>query len=289
MEFNLIFIVALLILLMSIIMGGARGLLKGCLSLAAFLLAGVIVSAVNPLVTGFLREHTGLDNWIREKADTVLAGEMDLEINEDNTIILSQDVTLPQDIRLPDGTYLPAGTTIPAGTELPAGVGFDEFKAQVDDHLSKADQSRIIEKLPVPQSLQESLEENNNAAIYQRLGVDGFTDYVSGFVSNMCLNIIGYVLTFLLVFFALHVLMIVFDFVDRLPVIHGINHFAGALLGIIKGLLIIEVLLLLLVSFSGTGFGTRVLEQIDRNAVMSALYHKNLLVKLLMGVISRTI
>lgn len=83
--------------------------------------------------------------------------------------------------------------------------------------------------------------------------------------------------------------MIVFDFVDRLPVIHGINHFAGALLGIIKGLLIIEVLLLLLVPFSGTGFGTRVLEQIDRNAVMSALYHKNLLVKLLMGVISRTI
>ena len=214
---------------------------------------------------------------------------MDLEINEDNTIILSQDVTLPQDIRLPDGTYLPAGTTIPAGTELPAGVGFDEFKAQVDDRLSKADQSRIIEKLPVPQSLQESLEENNNAAIYQRLGVDGFTDYVSGFVSNMCLNIIGYVLTFLLVFFALHVLMIVFDFVDRLPVIHGINHFAGALLGIIKGLLIIEVLLLLLVPFSGTGFGTGVLEQIDRNAVMSALYHKNLLVKLLMGVISRTI
>ncbi len=290
MEINLVFIIALLILLMCIILGAFRGFLKGSLSLVALLLAGIIVSAINPLVAGFLRNNTKLDEWIESKVEAMVAGEMNLKVEEGgDTIILGQDVTLPADIRLPDGTYLPAGTTIPAGTELPAGIGFDEFKEQVNTGLSTAEQSKIIEKLPVPQGLQNSLEENNNAAVYARFGVTGFTDYIGKFISNICLNIVGYVLTFLIVFLALHILMLVFDLVDRLPMIHGINHFAGALLGIVKGILVIEILLFILIPFVGTDFGQKLLAQIESNGVMSLLYHKNFLIGILMGVVGKTI
>ena len=290
MEINLVFIIALLLLLMCIILGAVRGFLKGSLSLIALLFAGIIVSAVNPLVTSFLRNSTKLDEWIESKVDVMVADEMNLKAEEDSdTITLGQDVTLPTDIRLPDGTYLPAGTTIPAGTELPAGAGFDEFKEQINTGLSTAEQSKIIEKLPIPQGLQNSLEENNNAAVYAQFGVTGFTDYIGKFVSNICLNIVGYALTFLIVFFALHILMLVFDIVDRLPVIHGINHFAGALLGIVKGILVIEILLLLLVPFVGTAFGQKLLVQIESNGMMSLMYHKNFLIGMLMGVVGKTI
>ncbi len=285
MDFNYVFIVALLILLASIIRGSIRGFLKSCLSLAALLLAGVLVMAINPFVTGFLRNSTGLDEWIQERAEALIFDGMGAGAEtEEDTIILSQDVTVPADIRLPDGTFIPAGTVIPAGTELPAGIGFDEFKEQLDTGLSAAQESQVIESLPLPDSLKNALEENNNSAVYGQMGAEGFTDYIGGFISNICLNIIGYLLTFLLVFFALHILLVVFNVVDRIPVIHGINHMAGALLGIVKGLLILEILLLLLVPFTGTGWGSSILNQVESSRILSFLYHKNILVSFLMKI-----
>ena len=285
MGFNLVFVAALLILLTSIIMGGIRGFLRSSLSLAALLISCVIVSALNPLITGLLRRNTGLDEWVADKVDSAITSELKSGFTEeeDGTITLGQNVTLPADVRLPDGTVLPAGTVIPAGTKLPAGIGLDEFKKQVDHNLSAAQQSKVIEMLPVPESLKNSIEENNNDAIYKLLGVESFTDYIGSFVGNICLNIIGYILTFMIVFFALHILILAFNVVDRLPIVHGINHFAGALLGIFKGFLLLEFLFLLLVPFSATSFGVSVLAQINANGFLRALYHGNFLLKILVG------
>lgn len=55
MKFNFVLAAAVLILLLSIVRGGMRGFLKSCLSLAALVLAGILVMAFNPFVTRFLR------------------------------------------------------------------------------------------------------------------------------------------------------------------------------------------------------------------------------------------
>ncbi|MDI9242455.1 CvpA family protein [Fusibacillus kribbianus] len=288
MEINFVLIAAALILLLSIIIGGAKGLLRSSLSLIALILSGIIVMALNPIVTGFLRDHTKLDEWIEAKIENMIASEMNMETTDDGeTIVLGKDVTLPTDVQLPDGTVFPAGTVLSAGTVLPKGIGFDEFREQVDAELSTTQQSKIIEMLPVPENLRESLEANNNTAVYQQLGVERFTDYIGSFISNICLSIIGYVVTFLLVFFALHILILAFDIVDRLPIIHGINHFAGALLGILKGLLILEILFLVLIPFATTDFGKNVMAQINNNGFLSLLYNNNILMKLMMGIMGK--
>lgn len=87
----------------------------------------------------------------------------------------------------------------------------------------------------------------------------------------------------MIVFFALHLVMMALNVVDRLPLIHGINHFAGAILGIFKGFLVLEILFLLLIPFSTTDFGAGVLAQINANGFLRALYHGNILMKLLVG------
>lgn len=290
MEINFVFIVALAVMVISIVAGGIRGFLKSSLSLIALFLSWIIVMALNPLVTGFLKDNTKIDEWIESKVVSMAVGEEEAGIkSEGDTLILERDITLPTDVQLPNGVILPAGTTIPAGTSLPSGIGIEEILEKVDEGLSTAQQSKIIENLPVPQALRDSLEENNNAAVYRELGVERFTDYIGKFVSNICLNIIGYVLTFLIVFFALHVLMLLFDVVDKLPVIHGINHFAGALLGILKGFLILEILFLLLVPFAGTDFGQNILAQIENNSILGFFYHKNILISFLMNIVGKTI
>lgn len=290
MEINVVFLVTVLIWLMCIIIGGIKGFLKSSLSLIALILSGTLVMALNPFVTGILRDHTKLDEWLESKIERMIIGEQpaDTEVEED-TVVLQQDITLPTDVVLPDGTYLPAGTVVPAGTVLPANIGLEELKKQVNDNLSTTEQSKIIEKLPVPEALRNSLEENNNAAVYKELGVENFTDYIGGFISNICLNIIGYVITFLIVFFALHILMLLFDIVDKLPVIHGINHFAGALLGIVKGFLILEILFLILIPFSAGAFGRMILTQVENNGFLGLLYHKNMLIPFLMNIVVKTL
>ena len=155
MVINLVFCAAMLILLLCIIVGGVKGFFKSCLSLVAFVLSGTIVIALNPFVTGFLRNNTKLDEWIESKVEKMITG---FEETEGDTVVLNQEVTLPVDVELSDGTYLPAGTTVPAGTVLPSGIGFDDLKEQANEQLSAAEQSKIIENLPIPEALRNSLE-----------------------------------------------------------------------------------------------------------------------------------
>ena len=139
---------------MSIIVGGLRGFFMSSLSLVALILSGIIVMALNPLVTGFLRNNTKLDEWIEGKVAGMITEEQNLGINTDgDSVTLEKDIALPMDIQLPNGTVLPAGTILPAGTTLPKGIGFDELLEQVNENLSTAQQSKIIESLPIPESL----------------------------------------------------------------------------------------------------------------------------------------
>ena len=77
MEINVVFIAALLILILYIVAGGIKGFLRSSLSLIALILSGVIVMAVNPFVTGFLRDHTGLDEWISSRIESAVTGGLE--------------------------------------------------------------------------------------------------------------------------------------------------------------------------------------------------------------------
>ena len=122
MGINFVFICAIGIVLVNIIIGATRGFLKSSLSLVAFLVAGIVVSALNPFVTGLLRRNTGLDEWISEKVGSVIEARLESAVadrfgegavrEEGGNVTLEQDVTLPMDVTLPDGTVLPAGTPV---------------------------------------------------------------------------------------------------------------------------------------------------------------------------------
>ena len=55
-----------------------------------------------------------------------------------------------------------------------------------------AQQRMIIESLNLPEQIEEALLENNNTEIYEILGVDRFTDYISGYLTNAFINIVGF-------------------------------------------------------------------------------------------------
>ena len=101
------------------------------------------------------------------------------------------------------------------------------------DSEEPSGQRSIIEGLELPKQLKDALLENNNNEVYKVLGVDTFTQYVASYLANSILNIVGFLVLFVVVFAALNILTVWLDLVARLPILSGINKIAGGLLGVI--------------------------------------------------------
>lgn len=140
-----------------------------------------------------------------------------------------------------------------------------------------AAQRQIIEGLQLPQSLKDALIENNNREIYQMLGVDTFFDYIASYLADRVLNLAATILLFVMVFVGLRVLVRCLDLVSRLPVIHGLNQIAGAILGGCQGLLYLWTACLVTDLCYRAAWSQAIHAQIQGSLWLTFLYRHNLL------------
>ena len=149
--------------------------------------------------------------------------------------------------------------------------------------LSAAGQAQFIEELPLPNSLKEALRSNNNSEIRDMLGVDTFVSYIGGYLASLAVNVIGFILTFILSFFILRLLGGVLNLVSRLPLIHGLNKIAGAVMGLLEGLIVVWLLGLVITMAAGTSWGQNAMELTGKSQILTFLYDHNLFVNLILG------
>ena len=143
--------------------------------------------------------------------------------------------------------------------------------------------SREIENSPLPQFLKDALLENNNSIIYQELGADSFPKYVAAFISRMVLNVVSFLVTFLLAIIIVKALMFAVNIIGELPVLGLINHLAGGVLGIVLGLVIVWVGFLVITLLYTTEAGMACFEMIEKSSILSFLYDANPLLNRLLG------
>ena len=73
--------------------------------------------------------------------------------------------------------------------------------------------------MPIPQFLKDALLENNNTAIYEELGVvTTFPEYVAAYISRMLLNVVSFLVTFLIAIILVSALMYAVNIIGELPV-----------------------------------------------------------------------
>lgn len=152
-----------------------------------------------------------------------------------------------------------------------------------------AQQRQVIERLPLPETMKKALADNNNSEIYRLLGVDTFFDYIASYLADMILNLTGTVILFLAVFVGLRILARCLDLVARLPVIHGINQIAGAILGGCQAMLYLWIACLVTDLCSRTPWAQAVLSQIQASPWLGFLYQNNLLGWIFFSVLKRLI
>lgn len=146
-------------------------------------------------------------------------------------------------------------------------------------------QRLAIENMDFPEQMKNALLENNNSEVYQILGVETFTQYVSSYLSNAIINMIAFLLVFVVTFTALRILTVWLDLVARLPILAGTNQIAGAILGGAEGLLFLWILCLFVTVLAATDLGKLLLHQIENSVWLSFLYNHNLLAELVMNVV----
>lgn len=168
-------------------------------------------------------------------------------------------------------------------------LGAAGWEAPLEAEIQLPSAQRIsIEQMNLPQSVKDILLENNNSEIYQLLGVDQFTEYVSTCLADMLINTISTILLFLVISIVIHILIRWLDLIARLPIISGLNHIAGAILGLAQGLLLLWIAGFILSLFSATPLGQQLEAQVYASSWLTFLYDYNL-INLILGGIAKGI
>lgn len=143
------------------------------------------------------------------------------------------------------------------------------------------EQTSLIDQLPLPQLIKDTLALNNTTAAYEALGVKNFVEYLSVTVTKLIIQAISLLLTLLISIIGLHLLMIVTDLVAKLPVINSLNRLGGAIAGLATGYLIMQIVFLAITTFSGTQWGIKLMQQINESQILTFLYNSSAMIKMI--------
>lgn len=143
--------------------------------------------------------------------------------------------------------------------------------------LTREDQIRLVESSKLPEVFQELILENNNSEIYENLGVTNFGQYLVKYFAKLVLNVVSFLLTFLVVTIVLRTIIYMLGIISDLPVIGGLNRIAGAGFGLAKGLVIVWVIYAIITLAFNNEFCATCLQQIKENEFLKFVYDNNIL------------
>ena len=128
------------------------------------------------------------------------------------------------------------------------------------------------------------LKENNNSSVYQYLSVNTFSDYVVGYLAQIVVNGISFLISFILATLFIRCITWATNLIAGLPVIRGVNKITGGLLGGVKFVIMIWILFLVFTVLCNTKLGDTALKLIMQDPLLNYLYDKDILIKIFMNI-----
>ena len=161
----------------------------------------------------------------------------------------------------------------------------DAIPLPEEEPSGAAEQKEVLDGISLPGYLRTELVKNNSKAMYEKLGVESFTDYISGFLTRRLIETASFLGAFLAIFVTLRLFLMFLNVVTQLPVLHGLNQIAGALLGGIEGVILVWAGCLILMMFAGTSIGKMLMDQVRDSALLSFFYQNNMLSMFMMNAV----
>lgn len=304
------------IFLICMIVGLMRGAVRIIVSLLATIVTVVIVFFATPYVTQAIEKYTPVDDMITEKvtgamadaAASIISGDDEKNDGEDdaqNNSGLTEEAVkkVLKAAGIDESTLNKLGISVAdivngkiSSSDL-AKYGISE---NVLDGLKNGDNSGIekaIENAEIPKELQETaiksadipeifktmLLKNNTETMYKKLGVTTFAQYVGAYLARMIINVVAFLVTFIVVTLILRAVIFALDIVTELPVLGCLNRIAGAGLGLAIALVIVWVAFIVLTLLYTTKAGYNIYTMIQNDTWLKLIYDYNPLMKIAVG------
>lgn len=286
------------VFLICMIVGFMRGAIKIIVSLAATVVTLVLVYFATPFVSDAIARYTPLDDMIKSQvvqtmanaASAQLGGEEEggsLDAASVRRVLeaagISEDMLAQYGISIDDIV----NGNISSEDLAKFGISGDvlnglqgEDGASMEDSITSAEiprdvQISAIEAADLPDVFKDLLTENNNSEMYQRLGAETFAQYVGNFLSELILNILAFLCTFILITIVIRAIVFALDIVSNLPVLGILNRLAGAVIGTAGALVIVWTVFVVITLLYVTSVGKELYHMIETDVFLNALYQHN--------------
>lgn len=258
MVMNWLLVAVIVVLLIFSFVGHQKGMLRIIFSFGSLLIALLVSYMVTPYVTDFMKEKTGVYEWVQNKSMEFVRQEAQTGQNEE----------------------MQAGQT-GVSQEVPAD-GADAATDAVRDGDIQRIADSMLEGLSLPDALLRQIDQAvADAKLAEETTIAQIETGIGSRLAELAMSAIGFVVTLLLVRLVLWIVYMALDMVSRLPVIHGINQTIGMVIGFAEGLLIVWIFFAFLTCIVQTQFGQQCLKMISESRLLSLLYEYNILRMLL--------
>lgn len=133
-----------------------------------------------------------------------------------------------------------------------------------------------IENLDLPDNVKGWLIANCNGETFLESGVDNVCSYIAKSLTAMVMRGISYVLTLLVLLLLLHILIMVLDVANYIPIVKSINKAGGAIFGAGQGILIVWIFMGIVTLLSTFSWAYQVMQMIDESPLLAWLYKKDI-------------
>ena len=144
-----------------------------------------------------------------------------------------------------------------------------------------------IENLDLPDNVEGWLIANCNGETFLESGVDNVCSYIAKSLTAMVMRGISYVLTLLVLLLLLHILIMVLDVANYIPIVKSINKAGGAIFGAGQGILIVWIFMGIVTLLSTFSWAYQVIQMIDESPLLAWLYKKDIFLKIIVDILEK--
>ena len=298
---NWLLITVGVIFLVSIIVGICRGAIKIAVSLATTIVTLVLVFFATPYVAKTIEKYTPMDDVIKNQVISIMAnaavsqvsGEEPGGLSEESVRKVLEAAGVGEDLLSQYGITIEdiVNGNISKEDLAQYGIsgnvldGLDSGQQTAEQAIEGAEipremQTQAIQQADLPNVFKSLLTVNNNSEIYQQLGVETFAQYVGSYLAKLIINIVAFLITFVLISIILRAIVFALDIVSSLPGVGIVNRLAGGVIGMVGAMVIVWTLYIIITLMYTTTVGKELFQMIQENQFITMLYEYNPIMKL---------
>lgn len=152
---------------------------------------------------------------------------------------------------------------------------------------TRSEEIDTIENLNLPDNVKDWLIANCNGETFLENGVDNVCSYIAKSLTAMVMRGISYVITFLVLMLLLHILIMVLDVANYIPIVKSINKAGGAIFGAGQGILIVWIFMGIVTLLSTFSWAYQIMQMIDESPLLAWFYKKDIFLKIIVDILEK--